>query len=89
MAEQGAVLARQQGLDAKGCAVADTVTVADTLVRLAEEHDAAAVAVGNHGHGKLREMIVGSTTREVIEKAPCPALVVGGADGEQRSPRGG
>ena len=35
MAEHGAALARQAGLQAEGLAVADTMTVADTLIRLA------------------------------------------------------
>ena len=47
LAKQGAALARQAGLEADGLAVADDVTVADTLVRLARELD------GQAGAGRL------------------------------------
>lgn len=78
LARWGAQLAIDGGLEAEGLAVADDVTVADTLVRLAEEHDAAVVAVGMHRHRRLTELLLGSTARGVIERAPCPALVVRG-----------
>jgi nucleotide-binding universal stress UspA family protein len=79
LAERGAALAKQGGLDAEGLAVADELTVADTLVRLAEELDAQAVVVGTHGHRGLRELLLGSTTRTIIQHAPCPTVVVRGA----------
>src|SRR5215211_999060 len=51
LAANGAALAKDLGLDAEGLAVADDITVADTLVRLAREFDAAAApaAVGRWG----------------------------------------
>jgi nucleotide-binding universal stress UspA family protein len=76
LAEQGAALAREGGFEAEGLTVADDVTVADTLVRLARERDAQAVVVGAHGHGRLSEVLLGSTSQDVIRHAPCPALVV-------------
>jgi nucleotide-binding universal stress UspA family protein len=76
LAEQGAALAREAGFEAEGLTVADDVTVADTLVRLARERDAQAVVVGAHGHGRLSEVLLGSTSQDVIRHAPCPALVV-------------
>jgi nucleotide-binding universal stress UspA family protein len=78
LAGWGAQLATDSGLEAAGLVVADDVTVADTLVRLATEQDAAVVAVGTHRHGRLAELLLGSTVRGVIERAPCPALVVRG-----------
>jgi nucleotide-binding universal stress UspA family protein len=75
LAEHGATLARDLGLKAEGLAVVDDVTVAQTLVRLAEERDARAIAVGAHGHSAVRELVVGSTTREVVRTAPCPVIV--------------
>jgi nucleotide-binding universal stress UspA family protein len=79
LAEHGAALARQAGLQADGLAVADDVTVAETLVRLAREHDAPAVVIGTHGHHELRRLVLGSTLTDVLRRAPCPVLVSGPA----------
>jgi nucleotide-binding universal stress UspA family protein len=78
MAGWGATLAREAGMDAEGLAVADDITVADTLLRLVAERDASAVVVGAHRHGRLSELLLGSTSRSVIERAPCPVVVVRG-----------
>lgn len=74
-AQQGAALAREAGLEAEGLAVADEISVAETLVRLTHERDAQALVVGAHGHGRLSEVLLGSTSRTVIRTAPCPVLV--------------
>jgi nucleotide-binding universal stress UspA family protein len=81
LAEQGAETARKLDLDAEGLAVADEISVAGTLVRLADEIDAPAVVMGAHGHSGIREMLLGSTSRDVIRRAPCPVIVV--RDGEK------
>jgi nucleotide-binding universal stress UspA family protein len=54
--------------------------VADTLLRLAREREASAVVVGSHGHRGVRELLFGSTTRQVIRHAGCPVVVVREAD---------
>jgi nucleotide-binding universal stress UspA family protein len=76
-AEQGARLAQDAGLDAEGLAVAEEVevTIAETVVDLAREHDSRAIAVGAHGHGRLGEVMLGSTSRDVIRHAGCPVIV--------------
>jgi nucleotide-binding universal stress UspA family protein len=74
LAEQGAALARQ----ADGLAVADDVTVADTLVRLARELDGQAVVIGAAGHGEPGKLALASTLKGVLRRAPCPVLVCGG-----------
>lgn len=76
LAHRGARLAADLGLEAESLAVADDVTVAETLVRLARERDAQAVVVGAHGHNRLERLFLGSTSRHVAEHAPCPVLVV-------------
>lgn len=75
-AERGAAMAAEAGLDAEGLAVADDVTVAETLLRIAKERDAAVLVVGAHGHSAWREMLLGGTTRQIVHSAPCPVLVV-------------
>jgi nucleotide-binding universal stress UspA family protein len=78
LAQKGAGLARKAGLEADGLAVADDVDVpvSETIVKVARERDAPAIVVGAHGHGPAAEVILGSTTRDVVRHAPCPVLVV-------------
>ena len=75
LAQRGAELARQAGLDAEPLVVADEVSVPDTLVRLAQERESQAVLVGARGHGPLAKALLGSTAEGVIRRAPCPVVV--------------
>lgn len=78
-ARRGAGLARDAGFtDVEGLAIADDVDVpvAETIVRVATERNAAATVVGSHGHGRIGEVVLGSTSRDVIRRAPCPVVVV-------------
>jgi nucleotide-binding universal stress UspA family protein len=84
-AQQGAGRARSMGLPAESLVVADEVSVADTLVRVAEEQDAPAVVIGAHNHGALSEVLLGSTSRDVLRRAPCPVVVV--REGAERNRR--
>lgn len=79
-AHWGAELARNAGFRAEGLAVADELTVAETLVRLATEHKASAIGLGAHRHGRLSELLLGSTSKDVLRLAPCPVVVVRDAD---------
>jgi nucleotide-binding universal stress UspA family protein len=76
MARHGAALARAAGLDAEGLAVADELTVADTLVRVGRDVDAGVLVVGSHGHSSVGELLLGSTSRGVLKHAGRPVLVV-------------
>src|SRR3954471_14970119 len=82
LAQHGAELARQAGLEAEGLVVADEpgVSIADTLVDAAQQRDAAAIVMGAHGHGRIAEALLGSTTRDVVRRARCPVIVVRQAD---------
>jgi nucleotide-binding universal stress UspA family protein len=77
LAQKGVGLARDAGFEAEGLAVAEDlhVPVAEAIVRVANERDAQAVVVGAHGHSKLGDVILGSTSRDVIRHAPCPVVV--------------
>ena len=37
---------------------------------------ASAIVVGAHNHGRLGELFLGSTSRDVIRRATCPVVVV-------------
>lgn len=77
VAEQGAALAREAGLDADGLAVADEATVAETLGRVARELEAPVLVIGDHRHRELRRLALGSTLSGLLRQAPCPVLVCG------------
>jgi nucleotide-binding universal stress UspA family protein len=78
LAQKGAGLAKEAGFDAEGLAVAEEVDtpVAEAIVRVARERDAQAIVVGAHGHGRLGEVILGSTSRDVVRHSGCPVVVV-------------
>jgi nucleotide-binding universal stress UspA family protein len=78
IAQHGAGLAREAGFEADGLAVADepSETVADTIVRIARERDAQAVVLAAHDKGRLSEILLGSTSREVVRRAEQPAVIV-------------
>jgi nucleotide-binding universal stress UspA family protein len=49
---------------------------ADAIVELANELDAALIAMATHGHSGLRHVLVGSVTEKVIKEGGRPVLVV-------------
>jgi nucleotide-binding universal stress UspA family protein len=75
VAQHGADVAREAGLDAEPLTVADDpdTPIPETLARLAREREAEALVVGSHAHGGL----LGDITRGVVKLAPCPVLVGG------------
>lgn len=78
LAGKGAGLARDAGFEAEGLAVAEEVNVevAEAILDVARKRDAQAIVIGSHSHGPGAEIILGSTTRAVVRRAPCPVLVV-------------
>ena len=75
-AEEGAELARSAGLQAEAVAVPDEVHVADAIVDLARERNAAAIVIGSRGLTGLRARLEGSTSNAVLKRAPCPVVVI-------------
>jgi nucleotide-binding universal stress UspA family protein len=78
IAQHGAELAREAGFEAEGLAVADPpeVPVAETIVRVARERDAQAVVMAAHNKGRLSELLLGSTSRDVVRRAEWPVVIV-------------
>jgi nucleotide-binding universal stress UspA family protein len=76
VAGEGAALARSLGLDAQPLAVAEGLRVAETILRVAAENDAAAIVVGSRGLSGVRARIEGSTTKGLLKHASCPVIVV-------------
>jgi nucleotide-binding universal stress UspA family protein len=77
LARHGAELAREAGFEAEALAVAEDADTpaAETIVTVAREQGAAAIVLGAHGHSRLSEVVLGSTSRDVIRRAPCPVVV--------------
>jgi len=65
---------RTQGVDAKALLVAGHNV--DKIVEEAEQHDAAMIVLGSHGHGAVYNLIVGSVTGGVLKKTTRPVLVI-------------
>jgi nucleotide-binding universal stress UspA family protein len=76
VAGEGAELARSLGLDAQPLAAAEERDIVDTILRTAEEYDAAAIVVGSRGLSGVRARIEGSTTKGLLKHASCPVIVV-------------
>src|SRR5262249_59948413 len=71
-AQEGAELARSEGLQAKGLAVADEVHVADAIVDVARKRNAAAIVVGSRGLKGLRARLGGGPAHAAGEERPGP-----------------
>ena len=88
LAQHGAELAREAGFEAEALAVADDadMPVAETIVNVAREQGAAAIVIGAHGHSRLSEVVLGSTSRDVIRRAPCPVVIARPVTGTLKEP---
>jgi nucleotide-binding universal stress UspA family protein len=76
LAAKGSALAEAAGMPAAAVAIAEDKGVAETLIRIAQERAAAAIVVGSHIRHGLHRLAGGSTARDLIERAPCPVVVV-------------
>lgn len=79
LSQEGAQVAAEAGFaDPEGVAIADDVDtpVAETIANVARERHAQVVVVGGQGQSRAREVLLGTITRDVIRRAPCPVLVV-------------
>jgi nucleotide-binding universal stress UspA family protein len=46
------------------------------IIRAAHDTGADLIVISSHGRGRLAELLLGSTTDRVVQKAPCSVLVV-------------
>ena len=50
--------------------------VAAEIIRYAQEHDIDLIAMGTHGRGRLKRLILGSVAESAVRDAPCPVLTI-------------
>lgn len=53
-----------------------TGTPAQPILAQAEVEQADYIIMGSHGHTALNDLLVGSTTHQVLRKAKCPVVIV-------------
>jgi len=66
-------------LEAKGLSVTSLVIQGYPVEKILEEANklhADLIVMGSHGHGALRNLLVGSVTEGVMRRSRCPVLVV-------------
>ena len=78
LADEGAELARQAGLDAVARAVQAAGAAWHGIVRVADELDAALIVTGTRGRSAMAAAFLGSTAQGVLHHAHRPVLVVAG-----------
>jgi nucleotide-binding universal stress UspA family protein len=82
LAEEGAALAREQGFQAAGVVADMTEAIWQTIVRVANEHDASLILLGTHGRSGVRATLLGSVATAVMHHAERPVAVVPAAYAE-------
>jgi nucleotide-binding universal stress UspA family protein len=50
--------------------------VADQVARAARDTNAAYIVVGTRGRGQIARLMLGDTTQTILQRAPCPVVVV-------------
>lgn len=74
-ADISAYLARR-GVNVEAVALADSgISVADTLLSTAADRNADLLVMGAYGRSRLREMILGGTTRRILSEMTLPVLL--------------
>ena len=61
--------------------IRETGSPVPIIVKTAKEWDADYIVMGSHGHTAFYDLIVGSTTHGVLNRAKCPVVIVPAAKG--------
>jgi nucleotide-binding universal stress UspA family protein len=78
---------RADGFDARFILVPSTSKgSAEVIADAARETSADVIVIGTHGHAPILGVVAGSVAQQLLHLAPCPVMVVPGAD--QRTKRG-
>jgi nucleotide-binding universal stress UspA family protein len=80
LAEEGARLARDAGLDAAARVGTQEATTASTINAEADKLGASAILIGSRGLTGLKSLLLGSVSHAVIQHADRPVIVVPSPD---------
>ena len=76
VADEGVRIAQETGLEAEPVAVKATGPVWNTILEIADHHDAATIVMGSRGLTGVRSMLLGSVSSAVVHHTDRPTLVV-------------
>jgi nucleotide-binding universal stress UspA family protein len=76
LADEGVRIAQGVGLQAEPLAVKASGSIWETIVEIADRHDAATIVMGSRGVTGLRAMFLGSVSSAVVHHADRPTLIV-------------
>jgi nucleotide-binding universal stress UspA family protein len=76
VANEGVSIAQKAGLHAEPVAVEAAGPVWETIVEIADRHDAATIVMGSRGLTGLRSMLLGSVSSAVVHHADRPTLII-------------
>jgi nucleotide-binding universal stress UspA family protein len=81
LADEGVRIARDAGLQAEPLPVKAAGSIWETIIEVANRHDAATIVMGSRGVSGLRAMFLGSVSSAVVHHADRPTLIVRQATG--------
>lgn len=76
LAEEGALLAREAGFDARPRPAICHVNTWSTLISIADEVDATAIVLGSRGHSGIKSALLGSVSHGVANHSARPVLLI-------------
>ncbi|MDA0181911.1 universal stress protein [Solirubrobacter phytolaccae] len=76
LAEKGAALAREAGLDAEPLTMRASGPIWQAILDVAEDRDAAAIVLGSRGLSGIKSLVLGSVSGAVVHHTTRPTLVV-------------
>lgn len=80
LADEGAQLAREAGLEAESRARSQETTTAEAVLAEADAIGASAILIGSRGRGALKSVFLGSVSHGVLQNADRPVIVVPSAE---------
>jgi nucleotide-binding universal stress UspA family protein len=89
LAEDGALLAREAGVDATPAIARAVGSVASTIAGVADEHGAAGIVVGSRGRSEVRSLMLGSVSYQLLHVTRRAVLVAGAPRDAGSTPPGG